>query len=69
MAYLRISEARAAGQAARSYIEDSRRFLPANRYDVFLSHSYHVTETTGTDVHEGSIARITPFALRFFRRV
>ena len=49
MAYLRISEARAAGQAARSYVsktasqiltEDSRRFSPANRYDVFLFHSY-----------------------------
>jgi hypothetical protein len=49
LAYLRISEARAAGQAARSYagksasqilIEDSRRFSSANRYDVFLSHAY-----------------------------
>ncbi len=49
MAYLRISEARAAGQAARVYIsksasqiltEDSRRFSSTDRYDVFLSHAY-----------------------------
>ena len=49
MAYLRISEARAASHAARSYvsksasqilIEDSARFSDTDRYDVFLSHSY-----------------------------
>lgn len=49
MAYLRVSEAIAAGQAARSYVtktasqiltEDSRRFSSTDRYDVFLSHSY-----------------------------
>lgn len=49
MAYLRISEARAAGQAARSYVsksasqvltEDSRRFSSTEQYDIFLSHSY-----------------------------
>jgi len=43
------SEARAAGQAARSYIaksasqilmEDSRSFSSSDRYDIFLSHSY-----------------------------
>jgi hypothetical protein len=50
MAYLRISEARAAGVAGRAYIsksasqifmEDSRRFSSQDHYDVFLSHSYH----------------------------
>ena len=49
MAYLRISEARAAGQAARAYLsksasqiltENSRRFSSTDHYDVFLSHSY-----------------------------
>jgi hypothetical protein len=49
MSYLRISEVRAAGQAARSYVsksasqilaEDARRFSSSDRYDVFLSHSY-----------------------------
>ncbi len=49
MSYLRISEARAAGQAARSYVsksasqiltEDARSFSPARSYDVFLSHAY-----------------------------
>lgn len=49
MAYLRFSEARAAGVAARSYLsksasqiitEESRRFSSTERYDVFLSHSY-----------------------------
>jgi hypothetical protein len=49
MAYLRISEARAAGQGARSYIsksasqmltEDARRFSSLTHYDVFLSHAY-----------------------------
>lgn len=49
MAYLRISEARAAGQSARSYVsksasqiltEDARRFSSSDRYDVFLSHAY-----------------------------
>lgn len=49
MAYLRISEARAAGQAARSYVsksasqiltEDSRRFSLTDQYDIFLSHTY-----------------------------
>lgn len=49
MAYLRISEAMAAGQAARSYVsksasqiltEDSRRFSSTDHYDIFLSHSY-----------------------------
>ena len=49
MAFLRISEARAAGQAARSYVsksasqillEDSRKFSATDRYDIFLSHSY-----------------------------
>lgn len=49
MAYLRISEARTAGLAARRYIsksasqiltEDSRRFSSTDHYDVFLSHSY-----------------------------
>jgi hypothetical protein len=49
LAYLRISEVRAVGQAARSYIsksasqiltEDSRRFSSTDTYDVFLSHSY-----------------------------
>jgi hypothetical protein len=49
VAYLRISEARAAGQAARSNVsktasqiltEDSRRFSSTNCYDVFLSHAY-----------------------------
>jgi hypothetical protein len=49
LAYLRISEARAAGQAARSYIaksasqilmEDSRSFSSSDRYDIFLSHCY-----------------------------
>lgn len=49
MAYLRISEARAAGQAARLRVsktasqiltEDARRFSPTSHYDVFLSHSY-----------------------------
>lgn len=53
MAYLRISEARAAGVSARSYIsksasqiltEDSRRFSSTDRYDVFLSHSYQDTD-------------------------
>ena len=54
MAYLRISEARAAGQAARSFVsksasqvlmEDSRRFSSTNRYDVFLSHAYQDAES------------------------
>lgn len=54
MAYLRISEARAAGQVARSYVsktasqiltEDSRRFSSTNRYDVFLSHAYQDADT------------------------
>jgi hypothetical protein len=49
LAYLRISEARAAGQAARFRVsktasqiltEDARRFSPTNHYDVFLSHAY-----------------------------
>jgi len=49
MPYLRISEARSAGQTTRSYLsksasqilaEDSRRFSPSDRYDVFLSHAY-----------------------------
>jgi hypothetical protein len=49
MAYLRISEARAASRAARAYVsksasqilmEDSRKFSSTNHYDVFLSHSY-----------------------------
>jgi len=49
LAYLRISEARAAGQAARSYVsksasqilmEDSRRFSSTDHYDIFLSHAY-----------------------------
>jgi hypothetical protein len=49
MAYLRISEARAASQAARSYMtksasqilmEDSQKFSSTDRFDVFLSHSY-----------------------------
>lgn len=49
MAYLRIAEARAAGQAARSYVsksasqvlaEDARTFSPTQSYDVFLSHAY-----------------------------
>lgn len=49
MAYLRISEARAAGQAARLRVskaasqiltEDARRFSPTSHYDVFLSHAY-----------------------------
>jgi hypothetical protein len=49
MSYLRISEARAAGQAVRSYVsksasqiltEDARRFSSSDRYDVFLSHAY-----------------------------
>jgi len=49
MAYLRISEARTAGQGARSYvsksasqmlIEDSRRFSSQSTYDVFLSHAF-----------------------------
>jgi hypothetical protein len=49
LAYLRITEARAAGHVARSYInksasqilmEDSRKFSSAKKYDVFLSHSY-----------------------------
>ena len=53
MAYLRISEARAAGQAARSYVsksasqllmEDSKKFSSINRYDIFLSHSYQDAE-------------------------
>jgi hypothetical protein len=47
--YLRIAEARAASQVARSYVtksasqilmEDSRSFSSADRYDVFLSHSF-----------------------------
>ena len=54
MAYLRISEARAAGQVARSYVsktasqiltEDSRRFSSTNRYNVFLSHAYQDADT------------------------
>ena len=54
MAYLRISEARAAGQTARAYvsktasqilIEDSARFSPTNHYDVFLSHAYQDADT------------------------
>jgi hypothetical protein len=54
LAYLRISEARAAGQVARSYVsktasqiltEDSRRFSSINRYDVFLSHAYQNADT------------------------
>jgi len=54
LAYLRISEARAAGQVARSYVsktasqiltEDSRRFSSTNRYDVFLSHAYQDADT------------------------
>lgn len=49
MAYLRISEARTAAQAAQFYVnksasqiltEDSRRFSSTDRYDVFLSHAY-----------------------------
>lgn len=53
MAYLRISEAREAGQAARSYVrksasqiltEDSQRFTSIDRYNVFLSHSYQDAE-------------------------
>jgi hypothetical protein len=49
VAYLRISEARAAGQSARLRVsktasqiltEDARRFSPTSHYDVFLSHSY-----------------------------
>jgi hypothetical protein len=49
MPYLRISEARTAGQTVRSYVsksasqiltEDARRFSPSDRYDVFLSHAY-----------------------------
>jgi hypothetical protein len=52
--YLRISEAKAAGQAARSYVsksasqillEDSARFSETDRYDVFLSHSYQDADT------------------------
>jgi len=47
--YLRIAEARAASRVARSYVtksasqilmEDSRSFSSADRYDVFLSHSF-----------------------------
>jgi hypothetical protein len=54
LAYLRISEARAAGQTARAYVsktasqiltEDSRRFSPTNHYDVFLSHAYQDADT------------------------
>jgi hypothetical protein len=48
MAYLKIADARAAGQSARSLNktasqvlnEDARRFSPSNRYHVFLSHAY-----------------------------
>jgi hypothetical protein len=49
LAYLCISEARAAGQTAQSYVsksasqiltEDSKRFTSTDRYDIFLSHSY-----------------------------
>lgn len=54
MAYLKVSEARAAGRTARSsvsksasqiLIEDSARFSEADRYDVFLSHSYQDADT------------------------
>ena len=47
MAYLRIVEARAAGQTVRSYLgksasqiltEDARRTTVRDSYDVFLSH-------------------------------
>lgn len=53
MAYLRIAEARAAGQRARGYFqksatqilgEESRRFTSTSQYDVFLSHSYDDAE-------------------------
>jgi hypothetical protein len=49
MPYLRIFEARIVGQTTRSFLsksasqilaEDSRRFSPSDRYDVFLSHVY-----------------------------
>jgi hypothetical protein len=52
--YLRISEAKTAGQTARSrvsksasqiLIEDSARFSETDRYDVFLSHSYQDADT------------------------
>jgi hypothetical protein len=48
--YLRIAEARSASQTARSYVaktasqiltEDSRSFSSTDRYDIFLSHSFH----------------------------
>ena len=54
MPYLRISEVKAAGQAARSrvtksasqiLIEDFARFSETDRYDVFLSHSYQDADT------------------------
>jgi len=54
VAYLRISEARAAGQTARAYMsksasqiltEDLRRFSPTYHYDVFLSHTYQDADT------------------------
>ena len=54
MPYLRISEAKAAGQTARSrvaksasqiLIEDSARFSETDHYDVFLSHSYQDADT------------------------
>ena len=53
MAYLRIVEARAAGQTVRSYLgksasqiltEDARRTTVRDSYDVFLSHSYKDAE-------------------------
>ena len=49
MAFLRLSEARAAGREARGYVsksasqiltEDSRRFSSTDSFDIFLSHSY-----------------------------
>jgi len=54
VAYLRISEARAVGQAARFRVsktasqiltEDARRFSPTGHYDVFLSHAYQDADT------------------------
>src|SRR5258708_39246994 len=54
MAYLRISEARAAGQRARAYVQKSAtqlmrehagRLTATSRYDVFLSHSYQDADT------------------------
>lgn len=53
MPYLRLSEARAAGQSARTRVqksadrilmEDSTAFSASKQYDIFLSHSYDDSE-------------------------